>query len=253
MRLVLAVALGAALLAGALLATAPATLLDARIAALSSGRVRVANAAGTIWNGSGELVLLPARTRQPLRWRLDAWPLLRGEVRATIGTDTEGAPSATLTYGRDHFDLRALDLALPVQSLFPLATPAKVGLGGKVYLQVNHLAWLANALDGQLTLQWKDASVPGPRAETRIALGEVRIDLNGRGAELTGPVRNSGGEVEITGQVALTAAGASSLEVSLRPRATEREHAAAIAAALSTLAADDGQGGYRVRWTGSWR
>jgi general secretion pathway protein N len=253
MRLALAVVLGAVLLVAALLATAPATLLDARIAALSGGRVRVADAAGTIWSGSGELVLLPARTRQPMRWRLEPWPLLRGEVRAAIGTDTAGAPSATLAFARDHFELRALDLALPVETILPLATSAKVALGGKIYLQVAHLAWLGQALDGQLSVQWRDASVPGPRADAPIALGDVRIDLSGRGAELSGPVRNSGGDVEMSGQLVLAAAGAASLELTLRPRPGDRERAEAIAAALSTLAPDDGRGGYRLRWTGAWR
>jgi general secretion pathway protein N len=252
MRPWLAVVLGAAMLAGALLATAPATLLDTRVAALSDGRLRMADASGTIWNGSGELVVLPTRTRQPLHWRLAAWPLLGGEVRASLG-GAANATGATLVYGRDHFDLRALDVALPVESIVPLATTAKIALGGTVSLQVPRLTWQGNALDGQLTLQWKDASVPGPGTDARIALGDVRIDLSGRGAELSGPVRNGGGDVEITGQLTLTAAGATQLEVALRPRPGDRERAEAVAAALSTIAAADGQGGYRIRWAGAWR
>ncbi len=252
MRLWLAVVLGAVMLAGALLAMAPATLVDTRLAALSDGRLRMANASGTIWSGSGELVVLPTRARQPLHWRLEAWPLLGGEVRATLGSDAN-ATGATLVYGRDHFDLRALDVALPVDSIVPLATSARIALGGTVSLQVTRLTWQGGALDGQLTLQWKDASVPGPGPDARIALGDVRIDLSGRGAELTGPVRNGGGDVEMTGQLTLTATGATNLEVALRARPGDRERAEAVAAALSTIAADDGQGGYRIRWAGAWR
>ena len=253
MRPALAIAAGAVLLFGALVITAPATLLDARLAALSDGHLRLADAAGTIWNGSGEVVLLPAAAPVPLRWQLEAWPLLRGEVRGAIGTQTELAPGATLVYGRDRFELSTLDLVLPVESILPFATRAKIALGGTLTVHVNHLAWVAGTLNGQLTLQWHDASLPGPRSDTRVGLGDVRIDLNGRGVELTGPVRNTGGDVEINGELALTAAGATNLDATLRPRNADRERAQLVTAALSTLGAADAQGGYRVHWTGAWR
>jgi general secretion pathway protein N len=254
MRTGIAVGAAAVLLVIALAAMAPAALLDARIAALSDGRMRIANAAGTIWNGSGELVLLPAGTRRPLFWRLDAWPLLRGEIRGTIA-GAEGAPGAALTYGRDRFELRGLDLSLPAESLLRAATAAKtpLGVGGNVFMRVDRLLQVPEALDAQLTVQWRDASVPGPRTDARIALGDVRLDLNGRGVELSGPVQNTGGDVEITGQLAIAAAGASRLDATLRPRSTDRERADMIAAVFSGLGAADGQGGYRVSWTGAWR
>lgn len=253
MRPALAIAAGAVLLSGALVITAPATLLDSRLASSSGGQLRLADAAGTIWNGSGEVVLLPAAARVPLRWRLDAWPLLRGEVRAALATQTEFAPGATLVYGRDRFELSTLDLALPVESILPFATRTNIALGGTLTVHVNHLTWVAGALDGQLTLQWRDASLPGPRADTRIGLGDVRIDLSGRGVELSGPVRNTGGDVEINGQLALTAAGATSLDATLRPRGADRERADRVTAALSTLGAPDAEGGYHVHWSGAWR
>lgn len=253
MRPLIAVALGAALLAGALVATAPATLFDARIAALSGGRMRMADAAGTIWRGSGELVLLPSATRQPVRWRLDALPLFRGEVRGTI--TAQGAPGATIAYGGDHFELRDLDLSLPAASIVRAAGATKigVGVGGNLVVHVEHLLWLPNTLDTQLSAQWREASVPGARAGASIALGEVSVDLNGRGAELSGPVHNAGGDVEISGELAVAAAGSSKLDLTLRQRATDRERAENVAAALSMLGSPDGQGGYRVRWAGAWR
>ncbi len=233
MRFLLALAIAAVLLAGALLVTAPATLLDARLAALSDGHLRVANAAGTLWNGSGEVVLLPAGTREPLHWHLDAWPLLRGELRATIAGEGQGVPATAVVYGHDHLELRALALTLPIESVLPLATNAKLALGGTLLVQVDHLLWVGDALDAQLTVQWQDASVPAPGADAPIALGDVRIDLGGRGNQLSGPVSNRGGEVEVSGQVAVAAAGAASLEMSLRPRAAERERSDLITGALS--------------------
>lgn len=255
MRGTLAAAIGAVLLIAVLVVTAPAALLDSRISAASGGRMRLANATGTLWNGSGELVAPAAGTRQSLHWRLDPWPLLRGEIRAQIGSGSEGALNSTLVYGRDRFELKSLDFSIPVESLLRAATAAKIAqsFGGNLSVHVDHLLQLADTLDAQLSLQWDNASVPGPRLDTRIALGAVRVDLSGRGAELSGPVRNSGGEVSIDGELSLAAAGAAKLDATLRPRGATRERSEMVAAALSTLGASDGQGGYRLRWSGSYR
>jgi general secretion pathway protein N len=255
MRTAIAVGAAAVLLAIALAAMAPAALLDARIAAQSGGRMRIANATGTVWNGSGELVLMPAGTRRPLSWRLDAWPLLRGDVRGVVAGDAESRQEATIAYTRDRFELRGLDLSLPAESLMRIATAARapLGVGGNLVLHIDHLVQAPEALDAQLTMQWRDASVPAPRAGARISLGDVRLDLNGRGVELSGAIANTGGDVEITGQVAVAAAGASKLDATIRPRISDRERAEMIAAALSALGTADGRGGYRVNWAGAWR
>jgi general secretion pathway protein N len=254
LRRVLAITAGAVLLAITVLIIAPAALLDARINALSDGRLRLANAAGTLWHGSGELVVLPAGTRQPLFWRLDAWPLLRGEVRATIALDADGARSATVAYGRDRLDVRDLDVSLPAQSVLLAAAPkTPLGFGGSLALHVERFVQLPDALDVQLSGEWRDGSVRGSSADATISLGDVRIALNGRGAEINGPLRNSGGDVEIDGQVAVGAAGTARLDATVRPRSSDRERADRIAVALMALGTPDGRGGYRVTWTGAWR
>ena len=83
MRPAFAFAAGAVLLAITLLIIAPGALLDARINTLSDGRLRIANATGTLWQGSGELVLMPAGPRQTFFWRLDATVRPRGSDRAS--------------------------------------------------------------------------------------------------------------------------------------------------------------------------
>ena len=254
MRPALAFAAGAALLAITLVIIAPAALLDARVNALSDGRVRIANAAGTLWHGSGELVLLPAGTREPLFWRLEAWPLLRGETRATIALDADGARSATIVYGRDRLEVRDLDVSLPAQSVLLAAAPkTPLAVGGSLALHVERLVQLPSLLDAQLSGEWRGGSVPGSSADAPISLGDVRIALNGRGAVVNGPLHNSGGDVEIDGQVEIGAAGTARLDATVRPRSSDRERADRIAVALGALGASDGRGGYRITWTGAWR
>ena len=72
MRVALAILAGAVLLAIALAIGAPASLLDARVAAASDGRLRIADAEGTLWNGSGQLLLVPGGTRRALAWHRSA-------------------------------------------------------------------------------------------------------------------------------------------------------------------------------------
>ncbi|MDQ2962590.1 MAG: type II secretion system protein N, partial [Pseudomonadota bacterium] len=252
MRPALAITASAVLVAIALLIFAPAALLDARMNALSDGRVRIANAAGTLWHGSGELLVLPAGARQTLFWRLEAWPLLRGDIRATIGLDADGSRSATVAYGGDRLEVRDLDVSLPAQSVLLAAHPkTPLAVGGNLALHIERFVQLPDVLDAQLAAEWREASVPGSPADTPIALGDVRIALNGRGAAINGPLRNSGGDIEIDGQVEIAAAGTARLDATVRPRSSDRERANRIALALAALGAPDGRGGYRVTWTGT--
>src|SRR5207302_5496402 len=134
MRIASAVAVGAAasLLALALVIEAPATLVDGRVEALSSGRVRVANATGTIWNGSGEISLPAAGVRIPVAWSIDAVPVLWGELRGTISQS--GGPPAAFDLGRDRYVLRNLALALPAESVLRAtdSPPSMAGAGGAI-------------------------------------------------------------------------------------------------------------------------
>jgi general secretion pathway protein N len=251
MRAAIAVAAGVFLLAIAMAITAPASLLDARLSALSGEHLRLAEPEGTLWNGSGVLVLLPDGTRRPLAWHIDAWPLLRGEVRGTIAGKADSAPRAEFTYAHERAELHGVDFALPMQTILASAgvPAALVTAGGVVAAHVERLVHTPEAIDAQLALQWRDASLPGLRPGERIALGEVRLDLDGRGPEIAGSLSNRGGDVEITGQVVVSAALAPKVDATVRPRpGIDRDRADAIGSALSLIGSTDGQGGYRLNW-----
>jgi hypothetical protein len=251
MRVAIAILAGVALLAIALAISAPASLLDARVAALSDGHLRVADAEGTFWNGTGQLLLVPGGTRRALAWHIDAWPLLRGEVQGTIAGGKDATQHADFAYGHQGVELRHFDLSLPMESVLKSAgvPGALTTAGGSVTAHIERLVQTPDAIDAQLTLQWQDASVPGLRPGERIALGEIRLDLDGRGPEIGGALSNRGGDVEISGRVAVSAALASRIDATVRPReGIDRDRADAVAAALSLIGSADGQGGYRLAW-----
>lgn len=251
MRTGVAVAVAVVAFAAALILEAPASLLDARLAAISDGRVRIAHADGTLWRGSGDLVLPAGGARQPVTWRIEAWPMLRGELRGSF-TGAESQRIATFDAGGDHIELRGVDLALPIEALLKtLGAPSFLATaGGEVTLHVERLSRGPDALDAQVAVQWSDASVPGQRAD-RIALGDVRAELAGIGHEVPGTIVNSGGEVGIQGTLGASADGSARVDIEVRPReGIAPERAAAIAATLGLVGSPDGKGGYRIAWAG---
>jgi hypothetical protein len=255
MRTGIAVAVAAVAFAAALILEAPASLLDARLTSISDGRVRIAHADGTLWRGSGELVLPAGGARQPVAWRIEAWPLLRGELRGSF-TSADSQRIATFDAGGDTLELRNVELALPMEALLrTLGAPSLLAsAGGEVTLRVGRLVHRADALDADVALQWSNASLPSQRPDLRIALGDVRAELSGQGREVPGTIENSGGDVDLRGTLSAAANGSTRIDIDVRPRAgIARDRATAIATALGLVGSPDGQGGYHVAWAGGPR
>jgi hypothetical protein len=253
MRILIAIVVTVLLLAAALVALAPAALIDMEARNLSGGSVRLAQTSGTIWNGAGDIVLTPGDVRVPLTWQLDPLPMLRGELTGTV-TAGAGTPG-TFAVGRDHFSLSHVSLALPAPALMRAGNAPAVlaAVGGTIDAQVNTLARNGDQLDGGFSARWRDASLPGPRPDVRIALGDLRVDVAGSGTELPGTIANVGGDVELSGTVALSVATAR-INAVVRPRvAIDSERGQAIDAALRVMGQPDGSGGFRLAWTAPLR
>ncbi len=250
MRAFLAIGLTVAALAFALAILAPATLVDSRVGAMTAGRVRVTHAAGTVWNGSGDISVPAAELRLPVVWHVERLPLLWAEIHGTLSE--QGNTPAVFDIGRDRYDVRNLTLSLPANALLrAFGAPAMIAdAGGRVDIHVGRLSKQHDALDGQVEARWLDASLPGPRPDARIALGDVRIEGAGSGAKLVGTIANAGGSVDIAGSIAVTASGDTGIDALIRPRdGLDVERSNAIAAVLSMIGRADGTGAYRVAWT----
>ena len=254
MRIAVALGASAALLAIALAIQAPATLLDQRVAAMTGGRLRITNTEGTVWNGAGELVLLPSGARWPLAWHIDAGSLVSGELRGSMAGGQEAVRCGAFSLGHGDFALRDIAAALPAEALLRAgdAPSALASAGGRIELQVDELAKLGDTLKGHLVATWRSASLPALRPNIRVSLGDVRLELAGESRELRGALQNSGGDVDVVGSVAISVAGLPRLDAMIKPRpALDQDRADAIAAALNMLGVSDGQGAWRVSWTGT--
>ena len=114
----LGVGLGA--YAVSLVATAPATLIDAVLREASNGRLRLAEAQGTIWSGAGQFEIRDADARngvaKNLGWRILPETLLRGHLVCEVVLDQSAKPfRVTLSLSR--IELAETDIDLPAEVL----------------------------------------------------------------------------------------------------------------------------------------
>jgi general secretion pathway protein N len=253
MRGWLLIGAGAILLAAALAIEAPASLVDSRVADLTDGRIRIAAATGTVWNGSGELALLPDGARIPIAWRLEPIPLLRGGLAGSL-TAGDATRPATFTVEREDFIVHDFAIALPAASVLRTAgvPDALTNAGGTLVLDVADLARRGDRLEGRADLKWTDAALPAPLTGApgaRIALGDVRLAAAGSGSEIPATLSNSGGEVDVAGTLLFSTRGTPQIDARIKPRAgLPADRSEAIAAALSSIGRADGAGSYRIVW-----
>src|SRR5258708_30998046 len=149
MQRAIVLVVGAALISLALLIMAPASLIDGRLDALSAGRLRLANASGTLWNGAGDVRVLPGNTGIPVSWRIDAWPLLWGELRGTLSGIDDAAPPASFMLSARESTVRNVAVALPAGALLR-AAGAPVALataGGNVSVRISELTRRGERID----------------------------------------------------------------------------------------------------------
>jgi general secretion pathway protein N len=248
MRTLPAIGAGALLLLLVVFLRAPATLLDGRLEALSGGQLRLADASGTVWDGSGDVRIVPSDTAIHVGWHIAAWPLLLGRLRGSLVTDDASAP-AVFSIGRGDIDIRNLSLTLPAQSLLRafVASPTLPSAGGTIGLRVAALAKNGDRLDGDVKLRW-DAATLRALGMASLALGDVRFDAAGQDSALIGTLSNSGGDVDINGTASVSLDGHARLSATLHPRAgLDPERARTITSALAAIGQPDGDG-YRIAW-----
>lgn len=167
-----------------LLITAPASLLDKGVQYASQGRVVLANAGGSVWDGSaipalrtqdGSLVALPF-----LRWKIAAPSLLTGKIQVRLQWDDQPPASATdAVLSFSQVELHHVLLQLPASILgeaSPTLKPAQ--FRGQLGIQSDRLVFSSRGMEGAAIVDWRQAS----SALSAIApLGDYRLALNGAG------------------------------------------------------------------------
>jgi general secretion pathway protein N len=193
-------AIGLGIYAVALAVTAPATLVDAGLQRASEGHLRLAEAQGTLWSGSGQVEIRDADGRsgvaRSLAWRVAPASLLRGHLVLEVGLG-DAATRFPVTVSPSRVEMTNAALELPA-GVLGLGVPklAPLGLTGDVLIRVARLSVARDGIDGTATVQWLAA---GSTLTKVSPLGdyEVRLDADGMTVHaylrtLEGPLRLEG-------------------------------------------------------------
>lgn len=195
------IALGLTAYALGLIATAPATLVDARLAQASAGGLRLAEARGTLWSGTGQIEIRDANRSsgiaKSIAWRIRPAYLLRGKLLYEVALD-HALKRFPVTISLSRIEVADADINLPAAAL-GLGAPklAPLGLTGDMLLHIARLAFGRDSVQGNATLQWRDAA----SAFTRISpLGDYELRLEGDGAAVRASLRTLKGPLQLDGQ-----------------------------------------------------
>lgn len=229
-------------------ALAPAQWADHAVRAFTQGHVELADATGTIWNGSATLVLAPGTSRtdartalpDPLSWRLSLWPLLSGTVELTLlHPSALTAPLQVSAYADGRLQLGAATLRLPAAMLAGLGAPWNtVRPGGTVTVHTDGLEVEHGRCRGSLVGEWEYAS----SGLTSVSpLGHYRLQTSGQYPGTRLQLQTISGPLELTGSGTIGEGGRLRFEGVARPlAAADPATKTQLAGLISLLGRRDG-------------
>jgi general secretion pathway protein N len=239
-----ACAVGLGVYLAALVVTAPATLADAAFERASHGRLRLAEARGTLWSGSGEIEIRDAGGRtgvaRSFTWRVAPASLLRGRLVSEVGLG-QGA-RFPLTISPSRVELADADLSLPA-AVLGLGVPklAPLGLTGDVLIHVASLSIAREGVAGNATLQWHGAgSILAPVSP----LGDYEVRLDGEGPVMRASLRTIEGPLRLDGKGSWTR-GSSPAFLALAQ--VPPQHQQQLAPLLRLIGVERGEGRFELR------
>lgn len=194
-------AAGLGIYAIALFATAPATLADGALQRASHGRLKLAEARGSIWAGSGQVEVRDAAGRVGLSKRV-AWRIRPGDLlRARLRYDVELGPGAQpfpVMISWSHIELANVDIDLPAEALgLGLPRLAPLELTGELNLKIASLSIGRDAARGDAVLRWRSA---GSRFAPVWPLGDYELRWDGQGRQGRMTLRTLKGPLQLRGQ-----------------------------------------------------
>ena len=239
------IAIGLFVYTVAVIATAPATLVDSGLQRASDGRLRLAEAQGTLWSGSGQIEVRDSGGRtgvaKSLAWRFLPQSLLHGHLVCEVELD-QSARRFPVTISLSRIELANADVSLPA-TVLGLGVPklAPLGLTGNVLLHIASLTIERKAMQGNATLQWRDAgSVLTPISP----LGDYELRLDGEGATVHAYLRTIQGPLRLEGKGSWANGNH---PVFLATAQVASQHQQQLGPLLRLIAVDRGEGSFELR------
>jgi general secretion pathway protein N len=193
-----ATALGA--FAAALIVLAPATLIDARLERASGGRLRLADAEGSVWSGAGWIEIRDAHgtagVAKRIGWRVLPRSLLLGRLMAEVELDQ--ARPFPLTISLSRVEMTDAGINLPAAALglgMPRLAPLR--LTGDVQVRISRLSFERGRTDADATLRWRAA---GSALTPVSPLGDYEVRFTAAGPSLHAVLRTLEGPLQLDGE-----------------------------------------------------
>lgn len=186
-----------------LVINAPASLLDQSLQYATQGRLALANASGTIWDGAASPALRQQTGRyialQPLHWNISALALFSGEIRGKLRWDEmpqATAMDAVISHGE--IELQHALIPLPASTLgeaSPILAPA--GITGQLQMRSERLVLSNRGMEGVAIVDWQQA---GSALSNITPLGDYRLTLNGNGENIGIALATISGVLQLQGE-----------------------------------------------------
>jgi general secretion pathway protein N len=194
-------AFGAGVYAAVLVALAPASLIDGRLERASAGRLRLAEAQGSLWGGSGWIEVREpgggAGVAKRVTWRVLPESLLRGRLLAEILLERAERPFlVAVSFSR--VDITDVGVDLPASALglgLPKLTPFR--LTGEVRVDIPRMSMERGRADGDATLRWLAA---GSALSPVAPLGDYEVHFKAVGAAVHAELRTLAGPLQLDGK-----------------------------------------------------
>jgi len=225
----------------------PASWLAWGATRISQGTVHIGAPRGTVWSGSGDLQMHGATGAQSLgdlHWRVNPLWLVLGRLNVKLrGLGTPDG-EAELQVARNSMQVESLRASLPVQLAGLVYAPASFfAPTGQLQLAVPRLQLDAKGLHGTGEVFWRGA---GNRFSGNTALGDYRIEIDGRGETAAIKLSTVNGRLELagTGQWRVVGDG----EIRFNGHAAPKSDAAQLEPLLNALGRDQGGGRRPIRF-----
>lgn len=183
-----------------LVVLAPATLLDAGLRHATNGTLRLAQAHGTLWSGSGRLEIVNAAATsgvgKDLSWILQPGGLWRGRLDFAVAID-HAASRFPVHLSARRIELANVDFTLPASALgVAVARIAPLGPRGELVFHIAKFSRVAGNVAVDAVMTWQDAG----SALTAVApLGTYALQVNGAGGLVHATLRTRSGPLQLDG------------------------------------------------------
>ncbi len=201
---------------------------------------------GTIWAGSARTLNAGPLRFDQLRWQVEPWRLLRGELGAHIEARLpDGFFSGHVSHSLGgRLVIRDIEAAAPLQVL----SPGMASLTGNSQLSIRmqQIAWLDGWVETAIgTVQLSQVVLPIPVLAGRTPPGNYVLSFDSEslaaGTLLSGKVADGGGPLEISGVLNLTPPRNYELSATVKARDTAPPELVNILKSAGPRAPDGGR------------